>query len=192
MFRHLRDILSGRIAHFNDVSEPVLNELWNNLANLESANRLVFKHFIVAAARVAESLLLPDRRPLKSLRIDVKKLTAYQLRRLHCVLLSYFTFVFYTINPLLTQDVERALFELTEAPELTNSVLRSLCKIGKIQFGDPREHHMFRVVSTVWGHVVAIIGHGSKHDIAHILYFLGISHGPLLKTLENIKLELNP
>jgi len=42
LFRYLRNVVSGRIKYLNETNNPVVNELWNRLENLENPNALIY------------------------------------------------------------------------------------------------------------------------------------------------------
>ena len=105
LFKYLRDLVSGRIKYLNETNIPVVNELWNRLENLENPNALILKYFLVAAKSVVESLMtLYQENTEEIFSVNAKKLNIEQVRQLYCILLSYFTFLFYTSNPYLRKE----------------------------------------------------------------------------------------
>lgn len=184
VFKYLRDAVSGRIKHCNETNNLVVSELWNKLENLESPNSVIIKHFLVTANLVVESLMGFQQSKIKEIiDIDPKKVNIQQFRQLYCILLGYFTFLFYTTNPYSKQQQQEALFQVIDQPELTKKLLQSLDKIGKID--------MFAIGNKVWSEVVEIIGFGDKENFFQIDYFIRISVKLYETAVDNIKLEIN-
>lgn len=184
VFKYLRDVVSGRIKHWNETNNVVVSELWNKLENLESPNSLILKHFLVAAKLVVESLMGLQQLKIKEIiDIDPKKVNIQQFRQLYCILLSYFTFLFYTSNPYLKEQQKEALLQVVEKIELAKKLLESLHKIGKID--------MFAIGNKVWNEVVEIIGFGDKENFFQISFFIKISANRYGTAVDNIKLEVN-
>jgi len=184
LFRYLRDVVSGRIKYLNETNNPVVNKLWNGLENLENPNALILKHFLVAAELVVESLMtLYQENTEGFLSVNPKKLNIEQVRQLYCILLSYFTFLFYTSNPYLRKEQKQALFQVVEEVKLAKELLQSLDKIGKTD--------MFSIFKEVWQRVVDVIGFGDKENFLQISYFTKISAKPYETAVDNIKLEVN-
>ncbi|MBA7709131.1 hypothetical protein ES703_118042 [subsurface metagenome] len=184
LFKYLRDVVSGRIKYLNETNIPVVNELWNGLENLENPNALILKHFLVAAKLVVESLMtLYQENTEEIFSVNAKKLNIEQVRQLYCILLSYFTFLFYTSNPYLRKEQKQALFQVKEEVELAKELLQSLDKIGKTD--------MFAIGKEVWDKVVDVIGFGDKENFFQIYYFIKISAKPYETAVDNIKLEIN-
>ena len=105
LFRYLKNVVSGRIKYLNETKNPVVIELWNRLDNLENPNALILKHFLVVVRLVVESLMTLYQKNTEGNFIDnPKKLNIKQVRQLYCILLSYFTFLFYTSNPYLKEE----------------------------------------------------------------------------------------
>jgi len=184
LFRYLRDVVSGRIKHWNETNNVVINEVWNKLENLESPNGLILRHFLVGAKVVVESLTRFQRPKIKEIiDVDVKKMEVQQFRQLYSILLSYFTFLFYTSNPYLKKEQKQALFQVIEEVESAKELLQSLDKIGKTD--------MFAIGKEVWDRVVDVIGFGDKENFFQIFYFIKISAKPYETAVDNIKLEIN-
>ncbi len=94
-FKYLRDIISGRVKHWNETNNAVVSDLWNKLENLDSPNALILKHFLVAANLVVESLMGFHKTKIREIiDVDPKKINIQQFRQLYCILLSYFAFLF--------------------------------------------------------------------------------------------------
>lgn len=184
LFRYLRNVVSGRIKYLNETNNPVVNELWNRLENLENSNALILKHFLVAVKLVVESLMTLYQENTEGIFSDnPKKLNIKQVRQLYCILLSYFTFLFYTSNPYLRKEQKQVLFQVVEEVELTKELFRSFDKIGKFD--------MFAIGKEVWDRVVDVIGFGDKENFFQICYFIRISAKPYETAVDNIKLEIN-
>jgi len=168
----------------NETIGPVVNELWNRLENLENPNALILKHFLVAVEFVVESLMTLCQENTEGIFSDnPKKLNIKQVRQLYCILLSYFTFLFYTSNPYLKKEQKQLLFQVVEEVELAKELLRSLDKIGKLD--------MFPIGKEVWDRVVDVIGFGDKENFFQIECFIRISAIPYETAVDNIKLEIN-
>lgn len=184
VFKYLRDVVSGRIKHWNKTNNVVISELWNKLENLESLNGLILKHFLVAANLVIESLMRLQQPKIKEI-IDInpKKVNIQQFRQLYCILLSYFTFLFYTSNPYLRKEQKQVLFQVVEEVELAKELFQSLDKIGKFD--------MFDIGKEVRDRVVDVIGFGDKENFFQIYYFIRISANRYGTAVDNIKLEIN-
>ena len=184
VFKYLRDVISGRIKYLNETKNPVITELWNRLDNLENPNALIVKHFLVAVGVVVESLMTlyqEDRGAIFS--DNPKKLDIKQVRQLYCILLGYFTFLFYTANPYLKEEQKQVLFQVVEEVELAKGLLQSLDKTRKLD--------MFATGKEVWDRVVDVIAFGEKENFFQIEYFIRISANPYETAVDNIKLEIN-
>ncbi len=185
VFKYLRDVVSGRIKYLNETNNPVVNELWNRLEKLENPNALRLKHFLVAAGFFVDSLmgLHQTNVPKEILNVNPKDINIQQFRQLYCILLSYFTFLFYTNNPYLKEEQKQVLFQVVEEVKLAKELFRSLDKIGKFD--------MFATGKEVWDSVVDVIGFGDKKNFFQIEYFIRISAIPYEIAVNNIKLEIN-
>ena len=184
VFEYLKGVISGRIKHWNETNVVVINELWNKLENLESPNGLILKHFLVGAGSVVKSLTGFQQPKIRELiDIDVRKLDVQQFRQLYCILLSYFTFLFYTSNPYLKKEQKQALFQVVGEVELAKELLQSLDKIGKID--------MFVIGKEAWDKVVDVTGFGNKEHFLQITYFIRISALDYEIAVDNIELEMS-
>ena len=184
VFKYLRDVISGRIKYLNETKNPVINELWNRLDNLENPNALIVRHFLVAGGVVVESLMTLYQEDTGGIfSNNPKKLDIKQVRQLYCILLSYFTFLFYTSSPYLKEEQKQVLLQVVEEVELAKELLRSLDKMGKFD--------MFATGKEVWDRIVGVMGFGDKENFLQIGYFIRISAKPYETAVDNIKLEMN-
>lgn len=184
VFKYLRDVISGTIKHWNETNDVVVSELWNRLENLESPNSLILKHFLVAAKLVVESVMgFQQVKTKEIIDVDPKKVNIQQFRQLYCILLSYFTFLFYSSNRYLKEEQKEVLFQVIEEVELAKELLQSLDKIGKTD--------MFAIGKEVWDRVVDVIGFGDKENFVQIYFLIKISAKPYETAVDNIKLEVN-
>jgi len=184
VFEYLKGVILGRIKHWNETNVVVINEVWSKLENLESPNSLILKHFLVGAEWVVKSLTGFQRPKIREIiDVDVKKLDVQQFRQLYSILLSYFTFLFYTINPYLRKEQKQVLFQAVEEVDLAKELLQALDKIGKLD--------MFLIGKEVWDKVVDVIGFGNKENFFQIVYFTKMSAKPYERAVDNIELETN-
>lgn len=185
MFKYLKDVISGRIKHWNETNNVVVTELWNRLEAMRNPSTMTLKHFLVAAGIVVDRLMGFERQMKVKAVIDIpcRKVSIEQFRQLYCILLSYFTFLFCTSNPHLKEEKKEALYELIDQPELAKKLLSSLDKIGKAD--------MSNTAFEVWNNVVETIGFGQKDDFLQALYLMGILKEPYKGAVDNIKAELD-
>ena len=182
IFSYLADVVSGRIRHWNETNNVIIKELWGKVENLPKPFDLVLRHFLVSAGIVVESLVGPNRRSKQILDIELKKISIQQFRHLYSVLLAYFCFMFYVVNPFLKEQLQRTLLEIVAEPQSVLKLLRSLERIGKLD--------MARLSGEVWDKVVDVTGFGTKDHAGQLVYFGMVAGHAYVEAAKRIKAEL--
>lgn len=142
------------------------------------------RHFLVAAGIVVESLMTLYQEDTGGIfSNNSKKLNIKQVRQLYCILLSYFTFLFYTSNPYLKEEQKQVLLQVVDGVELAKELFRSFDKIGKFD--------MFATGKEVWDSIVGVMDFGDKENFLQISYLIRLSAKPYEIAVDNMKMEIS-
>lgn len=168
MFKYFRDVISGRIGHWNRTNNPVGNELWNKIGDLDSPNDTIFKNFMVSAGIVIENLMGMSKNEQTIIKIDCKKVDKEKFLQLYTVILSYFSFLFKVTNRSPKKDIKKALVKVTNRPEVVQRIFQQL---GKCYSKNTGETNMGLIGEKIWDDIVEITGFGKKMDPGQVVYF---------------------
>ena len=188
MFKYFRDVLSGRIVHWNETNNTVVNELWNKLGDLDSPNDTIFKHFMISAGIVIEDLMGMRKNEQTIIKIDCKKVDTEKFRQLYTIILSCFSFLFNVTNRALKEDVKKALVEVTNRPEVVQRIFQQLSKCYSKSTG---EINMGLIGGKIWDEIVEMTGFGDRMDPGQLVYFTMISGEAYKEAVKDIKAEFN-
>ncbi len=189
VFKHLSDAFSGKIYHWNETNNIIVNEIWQKIEKLEvPTHKMIFEQLFVSSSSVIEDLMEigPNNSNTKKIiNIDIKKINIEQFRQLHSILLSFFIFIFYTTNPFLKKDLDKILFEVIEEKDLAKGFLKALCKVDKEKI------NMDFINNKTWDYFVDITHFGNKNNLGQLVYFSMIVLQNYNYAAENIKQKLN-
>jgi hypothetical protein len=182
IFNYLVNAVTGRIKHWNETNNVVVKEIWTRIEELPKPFTTVYKHFLISAGIVVESLVGPNRQSEGIIDIDLKELRVPQLRKFYALLLCYFVFLFYRTNPFLKKELQKHLLQVTREPDLARVLFSSLEKVGTLD--------MTQLSVEVWKKVVDTVGFGDEMHTGQWVCF-GITAGnAYVEAAKVIRVEL--
>lgn len=124
MIQYFKNVVTGRIGHWNDAHNPVLEDLVRRTKALRHPDRLFAETFVVAGTLVLKELFIPDSSP--RWRVEVKSVTSEQFRRLHSILQAYFNFAFAYSHGFDLHDIPRLVGNVSGDLTYGNQCFREL------------------------------------------------------------------
>ena len=182
-FSYLANVFSGRIRHWTTAHNVTLSQQWAKVEKLSPPFDGIFKQFLVAAGIVVESFFGPNRKSEKILKVDLRMISSRQFEELYSLLLAYFCFMLYTVNPFLKEQLRETLLKIVSSPETASKLLRSLEGVQKFDMG--------ALAGVAWESVVSVIGFGDKDAAGQLASFGIIAGHAYVDAARRIKAELN-
>jgi len=168
MLQYLRNVVSGRIGHWNNTHNVALNDLLQKSKDLQSSDALVLKHFAVATSVLLKDILIPDTK--RVFELDVKRLAKSDFLAVYSIILSYFVFLFVSTNSFLADRLPQLVGEITDNPARAAEVHRLLVrKQGMQRRGDLPD--LASLGSLVWQETARFLAPERRIDVTEQVAF---------------------
>lgn len=148
VFTYVGNVITGRLAHWNDANNRSIADLWERCAEFPDGLRIPFQNFVVSSASLMDALLGPHEGRDRLIKKDPLRITRRQFTQMHELILESFAGVFVQINPSLSESFKRAIAVLTGRSPNDLRIFQHIQGMEQL--------NLYAVGSAVWKEIVSI------------------------------------
>lgn len=139
MLRTLYNAITGRSRHWDNTFNVVNNTIRHKAEELPDPLNIFMNHFIDSTGYFIELIMnMSSHESQNVIRIDCRHLSKEKFNVIFSIILSFFVFIFSTMNKWIKDDLLQALHEVTENPDVTNQTIQLLAKHYSKSKGQPQ------------------------------------------------------
>jgi len=172
-------------VYWDNLNIVVFDKFISEITTLESSVDIIFPNLLTAVQGTLVTLF-EVQKSVNNTNLK-KKIKIEEFSDLYTILLCYFSFLFYTTNPPLKEEMKEALLEMAEEPNFTKKILQSLEKTST----KSKKLDMQRAGSKVWKEITAILGPNVDSSASQLVAFTEVSVDFYMKAVDEITESLN-
>lgn len=124
MFRYIRNVLSGRVSHFNRIRPPIVKRLTSRVSELPSHRQIFFDALLMTVDSEIDDLMgFGMAECAKMFRFDVRRYSEDQLKHIYDVLLVYHIYWLGVSTPEMKNSLVSATEQVVDQPELVRRLI---------------------------------------------------------------------
>jgi len=98
IFTYFGNVVTGRIAHWNDTNKQIVTDLWERAEQFPEPAKLIFLKFIGSSMYLVEELLGPHKGRKRLIRKDLRRVSRRQFADLYAILLESHVGMYLHVN----------------------------------------------------------------------------------------------